>query len=592
MRKILIIIALIAFGGGYLFAQKDKSLKQISETYNWTSWGNNRLPKDCPLPLSKAFGGVSFTGRYASYTGADTWYPIYATDGTIYSCFTDGEVNGKWVGTPNPCAAKILGNEPLDLAVEMIGDVVIHNGNEKLPGNFGRYPSAVLMYNDIWYYGTYLLEQEDHSWYVPHADWPILQPFVGFRVSDDFGESWYDKTTPEDPLLENPHDKWVRAHGVDFNPYEVMIGAPHFVDFGKNLEYAPVDGKTGRKYAYMVAHGADAGSKLAHNSWISGDNIYLLRILMPEGRNVEENFRYMNDPSNWQYLSKDGSYRAWNRDNLQEVYGNIKPIVDATGYLGNVGMTYNHALGKFIMTLSRTEADSRDFFDALILESDAIDGKYRVVQYLKGFATVSYFFNIPSAFISKDGRTMWLCYSSNYNYMNHALPTIGGSSYSMCLSEITLDGKDEARGGKYEAEGMVRLGHVSLKVDQEYSNGAGVSEVSRLGDGVEFYSKSRGNFLSVAVVSGFSFPKQISVYRNGRFAAKLLAVSSGLSEVPLKIKVGDRITLRIDEDDIAHNSMQGDSPHGEHHLFGDIDYVLVNGINGSTSSSAGSHLTE
>ena len=93
MRKFLTVIALIAFGGGYLFAQKDKSLKLISKTYNWTSWGNNRLPKDCPLPLSKTFGGISFTGRY---------------------------------------------------------------------------PCAMLMYNDIWYYGTYLLEQEDHSWYVPH----------------------------------------------------------------------------------------------------------------------------------------------------------------------------------------------------------------------------------------------------------------------------------------------------------------------------------------------------------------------------------------------------------------------------------------
>ena len=111
------------------------------------------------------------------------------------------------------------------------------------------------MYNDIWYYGTYLLEQNDRSLYVPNFDWPILQPFVGFRVSDDFGESWCDRTTPEDPLLENCHDKWVNAHGVEFNPYEVMIGAPHFVDFGQNLKYAPVDKATGRKRAYRLHTG-------------------------------------------------------------------------------------------------------------------------------------------------------------------------------------------------------------------------------------------------------------------------------------------------------------------------------------------------
>ena len=30
-----------------LFAQKDKSLMAVSEDYNYTSWGNNRLPKEC-----------------------------------------------------------------------------------------------------------------------------------------------------------------------------------------------------------------------------------------------------------------------------------------------------------------------------------------------------------------------------------------------------------------------------------------------------------------------------------------------------------------------------------------------------------------
>ena len=583
MKKILIYILLVY--PGFQYAQKDRSLQQISETYNWTSWGNNHLPEDCPLSPSKVFGGISFTGRYASYTNADTWYPIYASDGTMYSCFTDGSVNGQGTGSPNPWAGKILGTDPLNLQVDVVGKRVNHNGNEKIEGLYGRYPCAQLMYNDIWYYGTYLLEQNDRSWFVPNADWPILQPFVGFRVSADFGKNWYDQTTPETPLLENAHDKWIRAHGVDFNPCEVMIGAPHFVDFGQNLEHAPVDEQTGRRWAYMVAHGADAGCTLAHNSWISGDNIYLLRILMPEGRNVKENFRYMNDASNWQYLSRDGSYKPWNRENLHEVYSKIKPIVDATGYLGNVGLTYNAVLGRYIMTLSRVDDTDRNFFNTLILESDAIDGKYRVVQYLKGFASVSYFMNIPSPFISKDGRTMWLCYSSNYNYKNSPLPTIGGSQYSMCLTEITLDGTDEAKASKYEAEGMQRLGHTSLEINSGLSNGAGVTGISRLGDGLEFYSKSKGNALSVAVLSKLSAPKRLSVYCNGRFKAKLHAEPSrididefNLFYVPIKIKPGDKISLRIDADDIAYNSLQGNLPEGGHHFFGDIDYVVVDQV--------------
>lgn len=560
-------------------AQKDRSLTAISETYNWTSWGNNHLPKDCPLPLSKDYGGISFTGRYASYTKADTWYPIYASDGMMYSCYTDGSVNGEGTGSPNPRCAQIEGTDPLNLKINAVGKNIRHNGNDKIRNKYGRYPCAQLMFNDIWYYGTYLLEQEDRSMFVPNADWPILQPFVGFRTSDDFGETWFDNTDPGNPLLENPHDKWVNAHGVEFNPYEVMIGAPHFVDFGVNLENAPTDKKTGRKWAYMVAHGADPRCELAHNSWISGDNIYLLRILMPTGTDKEENFRYMNNPANWQYLAKDGSYCFWKRDNLEEVYSNIRPIVDATGYLGNVGLTYNAALRKYIMTLSRVDKEDRNFFDTLILESDAIDGKYRVVQYLKGFAAVSYFMNIPSRFISEDGNTMWLCYSSVYRYKNNPLPTIGGSQYALCLREIKLDGKKEAAARRYEAEGMRRLGHTVLKVDASLSNEAAVEDISRLGDGVEFFSKSSGSKVTISAVNKSTVQKRISAYVNQRFAGKLFSmpVNEVGTSTPLQIRIkyGDKVTLRIDRDDISFNRTSQEMPNGEHHLFGTIDYVNI-----------------
>ena len=94
--------------------------------------------------------------------------------------------------------------------------------------------------------------------------------------------------------------------------------------------------------------------------------------------------------------------------------------------MGNVGHTYNAPLRKFIMILS--QMDERDFFDTIILESDAIDSEYKVVQYLKGFATAS-FLNIPSRFISEDGRTMWLSYSSKYHYKNNPQSTIGGPGH-------------------------------------------------------------------------------------------------------------------------------------------------------------------
>jgi len=571
-------------------ADSESILKASSSEYNWTCWGNNRLPDDCPLALSDNYSGISFTGRYASYTNADTWYPSYAADGTIYSCCTDGSVGSVSFGSPNPRAAVVKGDSPLDLTIALVGKPEIHSGKNGPSGKFefGRYPSANLLFNDVWYYGTYLLEQNDRATYVPNFDWPILQPFVGFRLSSDLGETWYDYTEPDDPIFENQHEKWVNAHNVDFNEYEILIGAPHFVDFGVNLENAPTDPATGRKWAYMVAHGADAGSDIAHTSWISGDNVYLLRILMPEGRDISENSAYFNDSSNWQYLAKDGTYRSWTRDNLQEVYQNIKPIVDATGYLGNVGLTYNAPLGRYIMTLSRV-SEHQGAFNAIILESDTIDGEYKVIQYLKQFATVSYFLNIPSKFISSDGRTMWLSYSSNYcKEIGDKKATIGGSIYAWCLTEFHLDDPDRSAAGKYEAEGMALLGDAMRNESASASNGANVNYISRLGDGIEFYSKSDGTTLEIAASHGGTHPKQISLFINDTFATTITISPSGdwdhyiLTAIPAVIHSGDRVTLRITREDVAFNRLQGGvSSDGtvitdtSYRVCGDIDYVLI-----------------
>ena len=51
-------------------------------------------PADCPFQPSASLTGVEFTGRHAEYTTADTWYPSWASDGNLYSPWTDGEVNG------------------------------------------------------------------------------------------------------------------------------------------------------------------------------------------------------------------------------------------------------------------------------------------------------------------------------------------------------------------------------------------------------------------------------------------------------------------------------------------------------------------
>ena len=75
------------------------------------------------------------------------------------------------------------------------------------------------------------------------------------------------------------------------------------------------------------------------------------------------------------------------------------------------------------------------YFNTYILESDRITGPFKLVQYLHHFGEQAYFVNIPSKFISANGRTLWLCYSANFFELPSNPP---GSRYGMCLQEIKL----------------------------------------------------------------------------------------------------------------------------------------------------------
>ena len=56
--------------------------------------------------------------------------------------------------------------------------------------------------------------------------------------------------------------------------------------------------------------------------------------------------------------------------------------------------------------------------------------------------------NIPSKFISADGRALWLCYAANFSQgwagvKFQSLPA--GSRYGMCLQEVRLRGPTPRR---------------------------------------------------------------------------------------------------------------------------------------------------
>jgi hypothetical protein len=358
------------------------------------------LPAGAPM-VSSNFSGVAFTGRYANYTKADTWYPSWASDGNLYSPWTDGSI-GKTYAWSNQGEnadtgyAKISGDDPLNLKVSNWGVRVA----SALPFQ-GRYPCGSLVHNGVWYYGTYGLDQPEKS-VRGKFGWYVLGPLVGFSWSEDFGKTWKETPhTPEAPLFDEPKRNKLDLNEGKQGPF-IKMGAPHFVDFGKNMEHSP-DGK-----AYLVGHGAEhPNSKLriANSSWVTGDAAYMAR--------VTPGIEHMNDRSKYEFFAgRDKAGGAiWTDD-----FRKIKPIFSWENHCGIVTMTYNPALKKYFMCITdgHRGITSRKKYTSYILESDHLTGPWAIVAHMTDFGPQAYFLNIPSKFISSDGMSMYLCFSANY----------------------------------------------------------------------------------------------------------------------------------------------------------------------------------
>ena len=417
LLRVMVLVVLI-FLSGAVFAD-ERIVPYEGKTQGLRLWPAE-IPEDCPFERSTSLGGVCFTGRHAEYTQADTWYPSWAADGNLYSPWTDGNIDGFQVisnelalGETGTVAqtgrAKIIGEDPLNLRIVNLG---------KVPASAapygGRYPCGGLVFQGIWYQGTYTLDDSPE----PGYNWGVLGPFVGFHISHDFGQTWQEPpSTPEHALFGES--------GKDGG--KIKIGSPHFVDFGQELEHSP-DGK-----AYLIGHGAvdsDSQPRPANLSWITGDQIYLCR--------VQPGLETMNDASQYEFFA---GHDSKGKPLWTHRFQDIKPVVEWNNRCGCVTMTWNPGLQKYLMCVTDGWPTIKTFH-TWILESDEITGPFRLVTFMRDFGGQAYFVNIPSKFIGQDGRTAWLCYSANFT--GNIRPNPPGSRYGLCLQEITFPGVPEA----------------------------------------------------------------------------------------------------------------------------------------------------
>lgn len=390
----------------------------------YTVWQSNP-PDDCPFPQSSNFSEIAFSMRYGTYGHADTWYPSWGKDNNLYSSWTDGKVNGVSGGNSMHTTgyAVVIGDDPLNLTITNVGTF------QSYPAPYhGRYPSANFVYDGVWYYGTYAL---DNPQFPPNpqpncGNWCVQGPFIDFRystvVSPTTPPTWFeprvDMATDTDNLFQE----------TSMNNRKVKFGAPHVIDFGQELEHSP------DKKVYIIGHGATRPE--AHESWMQGDEIYLARgVPSPET---------INNYTMWEFY---GGKDEANNDIWTGSLAEARPLFEWESRTGVVTMTYVPALNRYIMCVSTPSFSPYTVkqFDTYLLESVNITGPYNLITYMREFGPEAYFVNIPSKFADSgtsvvDGITyyhFYLSYSANFA-MQGVTPTPVGSGYHWSLLETRI----------------------------------------------------------------------------------------------------------------------------------------------------------
>ena len=97
----IVLLGLLAVSGA-LAGESKSTPADGPKGFAWES----PVPEDCPFQKSTSLTGIFFTGRHSDYRCGDTWYPCWASDGNLYSPWTDGETDGVGCGSGSGAAAR------------------------------------------------------------------------------------------------------------------------------------------------------------------------------------------------------------------------------------------------------------------------------------------------------------------------------------------------------------------------------------------------------------------------------------------------------------------------------------------------------
>jgi len=283
------------------------------------------LPPDVPFERSTDIVGVEYTPScMAIYEAADTWFASWSEDGDLWSPWTDGIVEGVeshsydnwqpgWIASTG--VAHIRGDDPLALTIDRVNIT-----RAWATPYAGRYPCGSLSYQGVWYYGTYMLDNISSP---DCGNWCTLGPFVGYKISTDKGQTWYEPRYRLDNASDTLFGETSKEGAI------VRFGSPHVVDFGRNMESSP-DGNM-----YIVGHGSIQAHAIAN--WMNADAVYLARI--------HPSIETINDGSQWEFFT--GDEEEWVRGNVSRA----EPLFVWLNRTGCVTMTFVAALARYVVVV-------------------------------------------------------------------------------------------------------------------------------------------------------------------------------------------------------------------------------------------------
>lgn len=118
--------------------------------------------------------------------------------------------------------------------------------------------------------------------------------------------------------------------------------------------------------------------------------------------------------------------------------------------MGCLTITYNAPLKKYLKCIT-DGGNTCSKMHTYILEYDKLTGNWKLVSYLKDFGEQAYFVNIPSKFISRDGKTAWLLYSGSFAHDwngDKIKSDPPGSHFGMVFQKIELLTSDRLKSFK------------------------------------------------------------------------------------------------------------------------------------------------